>query len=390
MEKEKVLPATAVPEAPQSAAPQSAALPAGLVPLDLPAGAAGRITALARVEDRLHVAVDTAAGARLLCRDLAEGTWRETGTLAGESVTGFAVFAAEGSPARLCAATRGPGGARLLAEGAEGAMTPLWAGSKDGTGGLLAPVVWQGWLVTAGLPAGGAADDGLAGRVLARRAPGAEGWTALSAPGLGDAENTGISALAVHGGRLYAATVNHRIGFQLWSLGAPGEDWVQHLREGATRFAMNPAVGCMVSRDDALWIGTAMPVAPDVPGIEWPPAEVIVLYDDGEWELVAGEPRFTPQGLRTPLSLYGPGFDDPAATVVGAMAVQGGEIVLGTGPAAWLWSSADEETWTEADLGAEEEGVAALGGVTAMAAGGDGLWIAAGGRLYRRDSTVHG
>lgn len=385
MEKEKVLPATALPDA-----PQTTALPAGLVPLDLPAGVTGRITALAQGKGRLHVAVDTAAGARLLSRDLAGGTWRMADTLAGESVTGFAVLGPEGSPAQLCAATRGAGGARLLVETAEGGMAPLWAGGPGGTGGLLAPVVWQGWLVTAGLPAGGAADDGLAGRVLASRAPGADGWTALSAPGLGDAENTGISALAVHGGRLYAATLNHRIGFQLWSLGAPGEDWVLHLREGATRFAMNPAVGCMVSRGDALWIGTAMPEAPDVPGIEWPPAEVIALYDDGEWELIAGEPRFTPQGLRTPLSLYGPGFDDPAATIIGAMAVQDGEIVLGTGPAAWLWSSADEESWTETDLGSEEDGIAALGGVTAMAGGDDGLWIAAGGRLFRRDAAAHG
>ena len=48
-----------------------------------------------------------------------------------------------------------------------------------------------------------------------------------------------VTALAVRNGRLYAASANRKTGFQLWSLGAVGEDWVQHLKDGAARFAMN-------------------------------------------------------------------------------------------------------------------------------------------------------
>jgi hypothetical protein len=300
--------------------------------------------------------------------------------------TGMAVFCGPG----LYVTTACEAGARLLRADAEGKVTVIWQGPERGALGLRAPVVWGDFLVTAGFAPAGAGDDGLSGRVLASRDPGREDWTALSAPGFGDPENDAVTALSVQNGRLYAATANRKIGFQLWSLGAVGEAWVQHLKEGAARFAMNPRVACMASRGSELWIGTAMPVPPAVRASEWPAAEVIVLHDDGDWELIAGEPRFTPQGLRVPLSLYGPGFDDPDATTIGAIAVQGNEIVIGTGPAAWLWTSADAEDWTETDLGAEDAAVVAAGGVTAMAAADGQLWIAAGGRLYLRGTAGNG
>jgi hypothetical protein len=112
-----------------------------------------------------------------------------------------------------------------------------------------------------------------------------------------------------------------------------------------------------------------------------------VLYDDGAWDLIAGEPRFTPQGLRFPLSLCGPGFDDPAATAITAIVAGATGLVVGTGPAAWLWTSPDGEDWSEIEMGTEDGAgdAAASGGVTAAVTAGTRLWLAINGQLFHLD-----
>lgn len=297
--------------------------------------------------------------------------------------TGMAVFQgrSDGAPC-LYVTTATEGGARVLRSADGITFAPVFEGPADGFLGLRAPVVWGDRLVMTGFAPAGEAGLPVA-TVLAAQDPALGDWQPISAPGFGDAENTAISAMVVHDGQLFAATVNTRIGFQLWSATASGT-WEQKLREGAARFAMNPAVAVMAGRGGDLWIGTTFPAKPPVPGLEWPTAEVIVLHADGDWDLVMGEPRFTPQGLRFPMALYGPGFDDPAATAISVIVAEDDAILIGTEPAACLWSSPDGEEWSETDLGAETGPVDSQHGVTAAAGDAGRLWVAIDGRIHER------
>jgi hypothetical protein len=164
----------------------------------------------------------------------------------------------------------------------------------------------------AGTPAAPALDTRLR-YVLETGDPLHGGWIAVSEPAFGDDSNLGVSALAVFAGRLYAATLNRRRGFQLWCC-QPGEGvpyrWRRVLEQGAWR-PINSVVTAMTVFGDALYLCCA--AAPDPGGRDryGPfPAEIIRVYADDRWELVAGQPRFTPHGYRKPVSGRLGGLDD--------------------------------------------------------------------------------
>ena len=84
---------------------------------------------------------------------------------------------------------------------------------------------------------------------------------------------------------------------------------------------------------------------------------MIRLSADGTYELLAGVPRFSPQGLLVPLSGRGPNIArDPRLEFV-CGAEHAGHMVIGVSDddGFRLWVSADGETWqsltTEAFLG---------------------------------------
>jgi hypothetical protein len=203
-----------------------------------------------------------------------------------------------------------------------------------------------------------------------------------------DAANLAVAALAVAHGALYAATTNPGRGFELWrtrtETTAPFR-WEKVLDRGAGRFSENPSVAAMTAFDGDLWIGTdsrlhdpATPAQPaagtEAPAITggglrrrletriWaqeaapPAAELIRVRADGSWDLIVGAPRFTPAGLKVPLSALGPGFGDRTQIAISALAVHEGRLHAGTrqgrprdsGIAAGcaLWSSADGTAWT--------------------------------------------
>lgn len=233
--------------------------------------------------------------------------------------------------------------------------------------------------------------------VLASRAPAqADQWEVLSEVGFGDPENLSITALTTHRGKLYAGTANPVAGFQIWSrdaesgTGSPG--WTCVMRKGATRHGMNPQVALLASHHGYLWIGSAMD-EPELADLDWPAAELLRLDPDDSWQLIAGETRLTPQGLRRPLSRLGPGLEDPGATRLGAMAVipEGpltGGLVLGAGPLAGLWISRDGETWKPLDPDEVDEDDEAMGGVTGLVAADGRLWIAMDDKLFSLEQTA--
>jgi hypothetical protein len=179
----------------------------------------------------------------------------------------------------------------------------------------------------------GWADDNVADRpvVLASADP-ALGWEEVSAPGFGDPDNESINELAVLGDRLYAATLNRRAGFQLWK-SAPGGagPWTCVLDRGAGRGIANPVPAAVQVFGGALYIGTGVQRQPDDSTDRFGPiaAELIRVWPDDSWDLVAGQTRLSAGGLRRPVSARGPGFDDPFVQTFWRTAVHEGRLYVG-------------------------------------------------------------
>jgi hypothetical protein len=65
------------------------------------------------------------------------------------------------------------------------------------------------------------------------------------------------------------------------------------------------------------------------------PAEMIRVHPDDSWDLVTGKPRFTPHGLKRPITGLPGGFGDRYTHAFWRMAVQDGQLYVGT--AGWRW-----------------------------------------------------
>jgi hypothetical protein len=171
--------------------------------------------------------------------------------------------------------------------------------------------------------------------VFVSETPAEDRWLEASDLGFGNPNNGVIFQMAAFGDYLYAGTGNAETGFELWKTDAEGKPpyrWQPVIVDGAERYNLNESIASMVVFQDALYIGTGIPglgydKANDVgPGA----AELIRVFPDDTWELVVGTPRFSPAGLQVPLSLAGPGFDDPHNSVFWRMAVHDGWLYLGT------------------------------------------------------------
>ncbi len=191
-------------------------------------------------------------------------------------------------------------------------------------------------------------------------------WEEAMPPGFGDPDNKSIFSMAVFNHFLYAGTGNPARGFQLWKTRAEGDppyQWTPVIDDGAARYNLNETATTMVVFNDSLYIGSGLPglgydKANDVgPGA----AELIRVNADDSWDLLIGAPRFSPAGLKVPLAVFGPGFDDPYNSVFWSMAIHNGNLYVGTHHwESWqvalsggktmkggfqLWGTEDGENW---------------------------------------------
>ena len=74
-------------------------------------------------------------------------------------------------------------------------------------------------------------------------------------------------------------------------------------------------------------------------------AEILRVYPDDSWDMVMGEPRLTRQGLKIPVSGYGPGFDNPFCGYIWRMTVHDDVIYIGTYDSSSLLPFADPSRW---------------------------------------------
>jgi hypothetical protein len=261
-----------------------------------------------------------------------------------------------------------------------------------------------GWLATAPSPLmpkerhrGPVADD-VPVRVLVSRAPAADAWREAAAPGFGAGVTGGVTALAMAHDHLYAAVHGADRGFELWRA-KPEESlpwrWERVIERGGHRFSQAPLVTTMTGFGEALYLAAGISESGYGKDYAGPAAAEILRVDAaGDWDLIMGQPRFTPQGLKVPLSGLGPGFGDGFASVVPTLAVHEGVLYAGTrhtrgeyairqegetrpeqvaeGGAA-LWASADGEGWTPVFEGGN--GNAAATAVRALCSTPEGLYM---------------
>lgn len=160
-------------------------------------------------------------------------------------------------------------------------------------------------------------------------------WAEAMEPGFGDPTNLSVFAVAAFDDHVYAGTGNPERGFELWKTraqGTPPYAWTRVLTRGAHRYNVNETTASMAVFGGALYVGSGLPglgydKAHDVGPAA---AEVIRVWPDDSWDLVVGASRFTPDGLKVPTSLRGPGYDDPTNSAMWAMCAYEGALYVGT------------------------------------------------------------
>jgi cyclopropane fatty-acyl-phospholipid synthase-like methyltransferase len=159
-------------------------------------------------------------------------------------------------------------------------------------------------------------------------------WQLACEPFFGDKTNEGVFCMAVFNDHLYAGTANGEEGFQLWKTDGAGSlpyRWTRVLTQGCYRGKENQGAVSMTEFKGKLYIGGGILGGYDRPRNIGPAApELVRVSPDDSWELVVGEARLTPEGLKAPISGLGPGFNNPAAGYFWRMSEHEGHLYLGT------------------------------------------------------------
>ncbi len=173
-----------------------------------------------------------------------------------------------------------------------------------------------------------------------------------------------ISGLAVFDGFVYVTIDDAQRGFGLWALPAeeiPAEaaSWRAVLEFGAFRYLRNANVLELVSCENALYLaaGLKQPLSADqsIAIFARQDFELLRVYPDGDgWDIVIGQPRFTIDGLKVPLSGRGPGFNERDPLRVGCLinTVSGLHLGVQDDQMVQLWKLDGTDQWQEVCHGA--------------------------------------
>ena len=176
-------------------------------------------------------------------------------------------------------------------------------------------------------------------------------WEPVSDFGFGDPGNKTVFEMAGFGDHLYVGTFNLE-GYQIWRTTAEGDapyHWEKIIEYGAYRGVYNQIALSMHPFKGALYVGSAIQGG----GIDRQhkigpaPPELIRIFPDGHWDLLVGEARETPDGYKTPLSGYLPGFDNFFNGYFWRMCEHEGWLYLSTFDWSCLLGYAQRKTWPE-------------------------------------------
>lgn len=223
------------------------------------------------------------------------------------------------------------------------------------------------------------------------------GFVGVSDGSFGDPTNTGGFEMEVFKGYLYIGTFNDERGFQLLktqATGVPPYIFQKVLADGAYRGSANQSVVSLKEFQDRLYVGTGVFFGSAALNPEFKPttAELLRVAPDDSWELVVGEERSTPDGYRTPLSGYQPGFGNAFTGYMWRMIVHDGVLYLGTLDNSIFAQYAEDidlaeftedtvlETYPELAEWVEEFGPEEIADVITALEGGFDLWSTEDGR----------
>jgi len=181
---------------------------------------------------------------------------------------------------------------------------------------------------------GGEANTSGSAVVLETADPASEPWRPVSDLGFGDPGNQTLFEMASFNDHLYVGTNNPLTGFQIWKTPGGRKPWRWHrvIKDGAYRGNLNEIAISMCEFKGSLYIGTAIQnggydhthkVGPAAP-------ELVRINRDDSWDLIVGTARMTPAGWKSPLSGWGPGFNNPFNGYFWRMAVHHDSLYLGT------------------------------------------------------------
>jgi len=175
-------------------------------------------------------------------------------------------------------------------------------------------------------------------------------WRQVSEPGFGDPDNAVVFNVVPFNGHLYAGTFNHQSGLQLWKARMEGSapyEWKKVLDKGAGRGRINQGVLALCEFKGALYVGTCIQDGgyDRVNRVGPAAGEIIRVYPDDTWDLVVGDARVTREGLKTPTSGFGPGFNDFFNGYMWQLCVHGDRLYLGTFNYRSLLQYADRTVW---------------------------------------------
>ncbi len=201
-------------------------------------------------------------------------------------------------------------------------------------------VPFKGWLFTTptGSTAGyGKAQEcvGSAPTIYVCKDPMSGDWHEASELGFGDPHNLTTFEMHVYNGYLYAGTINAEDGYQIWKTDASGDPpytWTKVVTHGAYRGKLNEIAVSMCELNGLLYVGSGIVNGGYHRLAKVGPAagEIIRIYPDDSWDLVIGNPRLTPDGLKFPIGHMGPGFDNFFNGYIWRMFVHEGTMYVGT------------------------------------------------------------
>lgn len=171
--------------------------------------------------------------------------------------------------------------------------------------------------------------------ILASADPTGGEWHVACEPHFGDLNNLSVFEMAEFNGYLYAGTMNVNEGFQIWKTdaeGMPPYKWKKVIAHGAYRGRLNQGAITLRPFNGSLYVGSGIQDGGcDIANKVGPAAgEILRIHPDDSWDLLVGEPRITPEGLKVPLSGLGPGFGKCFAGYIWSMRVHEGWLYVGT------------------------------------------------------------
>lgn len=177
-------------------------------------------------------------------------------------------------------------------------------------------------------------------------------WESIKAKEFSNDSNNFVTTMAVFNNSLYSAIVNSEEGFQIWKDQNPSpleNSWKSIITKGAYRYSLNQQVSSMTVFQNALYVAAGISKSKNdhFENLYQSGFELIRIYADGDWDLITGTPKFTPEGLKVPLTVMGAGFDNHDNQEVQFLVVHDNFLYLGYQniDGFQVWRTADGEVW---------------------------------------------